>query len=115
MSNNENQPVSVSYETTQILHITQFLLSASGEEVIVDCSSGPIPDRDQPNGLKVPVHARIALPWSAAQRLAQSLQQAIANQNRQQHAQPTAQPQPQSPVAAPAQTNPHATLPRMTN
>ncbi len=107
------ESVDVNYETTSILHITQFLLSATGEDVVIDCSCGAVSD-PATGRLTVPVHSRIALPWSVAERLVKSLNQAIANQ-RQQSA-PVRTPPPHTAPATSAATRPapsaHASLPR---
>ena len=83
-----NAHVSLRYERSSIIHTTQFILSASDEELVLDCSSGPIPAEASGEHI-LPIHARHALPWSAAYRLRDSLQQIIAqHEQRRENAVP---------------------------
>lgn len=66
----------VRYDKSEIAYMTQFLVSPSDEEVLLDLSSGLLDDGSQPATL--PIQSRIALPWSATERLANILGQIVA-------------------------------------
>jgi hypothetical protein len=68
--------ISIRYEQSTIQLTTQFVMSASDEQLVLDCSSGPLLDEDKQQQV-LPIHARHALPWSAARRLCESLQDII--------------------------------------
>jgi hypothetical protein len=81
-SSKSNSPaVTVRYEQATVTHTTQFVLSANAEEVVLDCSSGPIPGEG--NEQILPIHSRHALPWSAVRRLSDSLRQMIDKYEQQ--------------------------------
>lgn len=66
----ESPKVVVKYETLSALYASQSIVNATGDEVIVDFASGPIPG----NGEQVlPIHTRIAMSPAAAKRLADLL------------------------------------------
>ena len=96
--------ISVRYEQSIIQLTTQFILSASAEELVLDCSSGPLLDEEKQRQV-LPIHARHALPWSAARRLCDSLQQAL-----RQHELYASQGSDAGSTAIPAR---HAGLPRL--
>jgi hypothetical protein len=107
---------SVRYDKAEITYISQFLVSAGNEEVLLDLSSGLIDDSHSQSGENLagkptlPIQARVALSWSAAQRLANVLNKVIAT--RQQTT------KPQSGLATTQQTAavvPQATLPQMSS
>jgi hypothetical protein len=66
---------SLRYDQTIIVRTAQFVISAGEEEVLIECSSGLIPDESGADIL--PIHTRLALPWSAARRLANLLSQVV--------------------------------------
>lgn len=68
----------VKYEATSALFAGQTIVSAIGDEVIIDFSSGPIPG---PNEQILPIHTRIALSSESAKRLARLLTQATSRQS----------------------------------
>jgi len=79
--NNRKPNIAIRYDQATVTHTTQFILSANSEEVILDCSSGPIPG-DAEEQL-MPIHSRHALPWSAVRRLSNSLRQMLDKHDRQ--------------------------------
>ena len=69
----EPQKFVVKYESLSALFAAQTIVNATGNEVIIDFSSGPIPaDGEQ----LLPIHTRIALSVDAARRLSRLLDQA---------------------------------------
>ena len=54
------QQIQLRYEQTQVLYATQFVISATGEEVIINFSSGALPDANSGENY-LPIHTRIAL------------------------------------------------------
>jgi hypothetical protein len=101
MDNPQNK-FSVRYERSEISYITQFLVSSSKEEVLVDLSPGLLENGSQPKTL--PIQNRIAMPWSTVERLAAVLNQVVATRQQKMNKAP-----------APQFTNvPKATLPQMT-
>jgi len=72
-----SQQVHLRYEQTMATYASQFVLNATGEEIIINFSSGSIPDpRTGENHL--PIHTRIAMSTAAARRLANLLNQALS-------------------------------------
>ncbi len=71
----KTDPITVRYLQTFATHSTHFVVSASDEQLVLDCSSGLISENE---GEVLPIHTRLALPWSAVERLADLLQQARA-------------------------------------
>jgi len=72
-------PFTVRYEQTTALHTSQFVLNAGPEEVMIDCSSGLIREGQGDEGV-LPIHTRLALPWSTARQLADLMLQVIMQQ-----------------------------------
>ncbi|ALG66890.1 DUF3467 domain-containing protein [Beggiatoa leptomitoformis] len=72
------QQVRVRYEQTTAIYASQFVLSVTGEEVIVNFSSGSLPD-PATGEAHLPVHTRIALSPDGAKRLVNLLNQALAS------------------------------------
>jgi hypothetical protein len=70
---NEPQKFVVQYESLSALYASQSIVNATGHDVIVDFSSGPVPGNEKQ---VLPIHTRIALSVPAAQRLARLLDQA---------------------------------------
>lgn len=82
MSESNSQPaVTIRYDQSTVTHTTQFVLSANSEEVVIDCSSGPIPGGSTDEQV-LPIHSRHALPWSAVRRLSDSLRQMLDKHDR---------------------------------
>lgn len=70
-----NTSIPVRYEQTLAAYTSQFVLVAGGDEVFIDCSSGVIvQDEGQPS---LPIHTRLALPWTSARQLAELLEQVV--------------------------------------
>ncbi len=68
------------YEQTTALYASQFVISTNGEEVIINFSSGGLPDKD--DAAYLPVHTRIALTATVAKNLANLLNQALSESNK---------------------------------
>ncbi len=68
--------VKVRYETTGVVYVSQFLLNATPEEILVNCSSGYISDPVS-NEHILPIQLRMVMTSGAAQRLYDSLGQAL--------------------------------------
>lgn len=70
--------VRVRYEQTEALYASQFVLNVTEDEIVVNFSSGSLPD---PNSgeLHLPVHTRIALSPNGARNLLNLLNQALNN------------------------------------
>jgi len=64
----------VRYDVTTAQYGGQFLLNVSEEEVIINFSSGIVPD-PKTGAMQLPVHSRPALSHNGAARLAQLLMQ----------------------------------------
>lgn len=78
---NQKPNIAIRYDQATVTHTTQFVLSANSEEVILDCSSGPIPGEAEEQ--LMPIHSRHALPWSAVRRLSDSLRRLLDTHDRQ--------------------------------
>lgn len=102
---NQNKDFTIRYDKSEIAYVTQFLVSPSNEEVLLDLSSGLLNDGSQPKTL--PIQTRIALPWSAVERLAKILTQVVETKERQ-SVNKKANPVPHMPVV------PQATIPQLT-
>ncbi|MEN9848238.1 MAG: hypothetical protein RL368_978 [Pseudomonadota bacterium] len=72
-----DQQVRVRYEQTQALYASQFVLNASEEEIIINFSSGSLPD-PQTGETHLPIHSRVALSTDGARRLLNLLNQALS-------------------------------------
>ncbi len=70
------QQLQIRYEQTTALYASQFVISATGEEVIINFSSGNMPDPTTGNTY-LPVHTRIALSSTGARKLANLINQAL--------------------------------------
>ena len=80
-SKQDDPNIAIRYDKASVTHTTQFLLSANSEEVIMDCSSGPIAIDGGEQLL--PIHSRHAIPWSAVRRLSDSLRRMLEAYERQ--------------------------------
>jgi len=77
-----SQQIHMRYEQTMANYASQFVLNATGEEIIINFSSGSIPDpRTGENHL--PIHTRIAMSTAGARRLANLLNQALSATDQQ--------------------------------
>ena len=73
--------IAIRYDDATVSLTTQFLLSGDPEQLLLDCSSGPIPGAVQGEQL-MPIHSRHAMPWSAVRRLSDSLRQMLEQHDR---------------------------------
>ena len=64
------------YESTEVRYGAQFVVNATKEDIVVNCSSGAISDPATGENL-LPIHTRLMLTPASAQRLVDTLQQAI--------------------------------------
>jgi hypothetical protein len=65
------------YEQTSALYASQFVISATGDEVIINFSSGTLTDSNNEETY-LPIHTRIALSASGARKLINLLNQALS-------------------------------------
>ncbi|MDD2814783.1 MAG: DUF3467 domain-containing protein [Thiotrichaceae bacterium] len=77
-----DQQLRVRYEQTQALYASQFVLNASEEEIIINFSSGSLPD-PQTGETHLPIHSRVALSTEGARRLLNLLNQALSATQQQ--------------------------------
>ena len=77
-SENKNQPLQLRYEQTTALYAAQFVITSSGDDVIINFSSGGMPD-SRSGGTYLPVHTRIALTPAKARQLANLINQALSS------------------------------------
>ena len=79
---NTANKVRVSYDVTEAIFASQFIVTSGSDDIIVNFSSGHI--SDPTNGESIlPINSRIALSTSGAQRLIATLQQALNKQLQQ--------------------------------
>jgi hypothetical protein len=78
-----DQQLRVRYEQTQALYASQFVLNASEGEIIINFSSGSLPD-PQTGETHLPIHSRVALSTDGARRLLNLLNQALSATQQQQ-------------------------------
>jgi hypothetical protein len=97
----------VVHEPLLPLYASQFVLLGNDEHLVIDCAPAVLSDQrtGQPS---LPVHTRLVLSWSGAQRLAALLAQAL-----KQHAAGPAQPAGRPAAALPASAPLAAQLPRL--
>ncbi len=74
----KQQMVKVRYEQTRAEYAAQFVLNMSEEEIVINFSSGMMPDPAGENHL--PIHSRIAMTPNNARKLAALLNQALSQQ-----------------------------------
>ncbi len=72
--------VNVRYEQTSALYASQFVLNATGDEIIINFSSGSLPDPTTGEVL-LPIHSRIAISPQGARTLIDLLNQALQASN----------------------------------
>ena len=75
--NNTPQQPNIHFEETTALYASQFVISATGEEVIINFSSGSQSDAKTGENY-LPVHTRIAMTSTGARRLAGLINQALS-------------------------------------
>jgi hypothetical protein len=75
MANQKKQNVAIRYDKSEVIYATQFLASPSHEELLIDFASGVI--AESANQETLPIHTRLAMPWSAVERLSQILNQVV--------------------------------------
>jgi len=102
-----SQQFAIRYDKSEITFITQFLVSPSDEEVLLDLSSGLLNDDSNPKTL--PIQNRIALPWSTAERLATVLNQVVAAKKQSQNQRSDQAQNAVAPVSVPQATMPQLT------
>ena len=78
----KQQMVKVRYEKTSAEYAAQFVLNMSEEEIIINFSSGMMPDPAGENHL--PIHSRIAMTPNNARKLAALLNQALGQHQKNQ-------------------------------
>ena len=97
MSNTDSAKLNVRYETTSATYANQIVVSANREDMILDFSSGAVPDPQTGDPI-LPIHSRIALSWAGAARLRALIDQAIDRQEA------AAKPKPKAKKAAAKKT-----------
>ena len=75
--NKYSQQLKLRYEQTSALYASQFVITANGDEVIVNFSSGSLPDSANGDSI-LPIHTRIALSANGAKKLANLINQALS-------------------------------------
>jgi len=75
--NKYSQQLKLRYEQSSALYASQFVITANGDEVIVNFSSGSLPDSASGDSI-LPIHTRIALSTKGAQKLANLINQALS-------------------------------------
>lgn len=76
MSDQEQTKLKVKYETMSAQYASQCILNSTKEEILLDFSSGVVPDPDSGQPV-VPVHTRIAMTMGGAMRLRNLLDKAL--------------------------------------
>ena len=89
MSDTDPSKIKVRYEATSATYANQIVVSANREDIILDFSSGTVPDPETGNPI-LPIHSRIALSWAGAARLRALIDQAIERQESGSTAKPAA-------------------------
>ena len=77
--------MNLQYANQSILYTTQFIASMGDEEVVLDCGSIVAASGNDQHSL--PIHTRLALPWTAVKRLHGLLEDLM--QTRSENAKPT--------------------------
>ena len=108
-SESASQKIAIRYDKTEVLYAREFLVSTGKEELMLDFSSGLISEVQDEHARSLPIHTRLALPWSAVQRLANLLNQALEKRQKL-----VEQGRPHSAVSTPS-AMPLASLPRMSD
>lgn len=71
------QQLQLRYEQTSALYASQFVISATGEEIIINFSSGSLLDPSS-GETYLPIHTRVALSATGARKLVTLLNQALS-------------------------------------
>ncbi len=93
MSDSDPTKLKVRYETTSATYANQIVVSANREDLILDFSSGAVPDPETGDPI-LPIHSRIALSWAGAARLRALIDQAIDRQEKAVASGPAPKPDP---------------------
>ena len=108
--------IAVRYDQASVTHTSQFLLSPGDEELIVDLSSGLI--RESGRNEMLPIHTRLSMSWSTAERLANLMNQVVQRRRASANStDSTSSTQQRSPLAGgthksvPSPSFPQASLP----
>lgn len=75
MANQKKQNVSIRYDKSEVVYATQFLVSPSHEDLLIDFASGVIAEAGDSETL--PIHTRLAMPWSTVERLTDVLNEVV--------------------------------------
>jgi hypothetical protein len=81
MSDTDPSKIKVRYEATSAKYANQIVVSANREDIILDFSSGAVPDPVSGDPV-LPIHSRIALSWAGAARLRALIDQALERQEK---------------------------------
>lgn len=84
-------PVKIRYETTDVSFVSQFMVNAGAEELILNLSSGYVADPNSKDNI-LPIHSRIAMTYGGASRLVQTLTQVLQNVSEARKAQSQSDP-----------------------
>jgi hypothetical protein len=83
---NAPRQIRVRYEQTEAVYASQFALNVTEDEIIINFSSGSLPDPNT-GDMHLPIHTRIALSPNGAKNLLNLLTQALnSTQNNTTHA-----------------------------
>ena len=72
----DSNKIKVQYDSLVALHSDQTIVNSTPESILVDFSSGIVPDPLSGSPM-IPVHTRIAMTHTSARRLMESLQKAL--------------------------------------
>jgi len=104
-TNNSQPDFNIRYDKAAVTYAPQFLVSPGPEELLLELSSGLIVDPD--NRQTLPIHTRLAMPWSAVERLAGVLNDVVAQ--KRQNEQPARAASPMTAAQMPQASLPNAT------
>ena len=104
-TNNSQSDIQFRYDKAAVTYATQFLVSPGPEELLLELSSGLIVDPD--NRKTLPIHTRVAMPWSTVERLAGVLNDVVAR--KRQNVQPAQAASPMTAAQMPQASLPNAT------
>jgi hypothetical protein len=111
MTKQTQKDFDIRYNQSDIKYITQFLVSPGSEEVLLELSPGLLKDSSDRDTL--PIQARLALPWSTTERLANVLNQVVAARRQQIEEKLKAhQNQPVAPAGKPSNLKPSRGVPK---
>jgi hypothetical protein len=78
---NSGIDIRVDYEQTLTAYASQFVLRASDEEIVIDCSPGILMNPDGSG--RLPISTRLVLSYAAAHTLSEMLSEATARHSTQ--------------------------------